>query len=95
MYKPETKTSGVKRALLAIPFVVLGGIFALLGYYQYMAIPRYVPGKEAGFIPEVGMQKFSGRIVAPDFTLPDVDGRPVSLSQFRGNYLLLTFRTTW
>ncbi len=28
---------------------------------------------------------------APDFTLPDADGNPVSLSDFRGNRLVLWF----
>jgi thiol-disulfide isomerase/thioredoxin len=32
---------------------------------------------------------------APDFTKPDVNGRPVSLSQFRGTYVLLDFWGSW
>ena len=33
--------------------------------------------------------------VAPDFTLPDVDGNPVSLSSFRGKYVLVDFWAAW
>lgn len=33
--------------------------------------------------------------VAPDFTLPDVDGNPVSLSSFRGQYVLVDFWASW
>lgn len=29
--------------------------------------------------------------VAPDFTLPDVDGNPVTLSGLRGKYVLIDF----
>ena len=32
---------------------------------------------------------------APDFTLYDLDGNKVSLSQFRGETVLLGFFTTW
>jgi cytochrome oxidase Cu insertion factor (SCO1/SenC/PrrC family) len=32
---------------------------------------------------------------APDFTLYDLDGNKVSLSQFRGKTVLLGFFTTW
>jgi thioredoxin len=32
---------------------------------------------------------------APDFSLPDADGQPVSLSSFRGKYLLVDFWASW
>lgn len=33
--------------------------------------------------------------VAPDFTLMDADGKPVSLSSFRGKYVLVDFWASW
>jgi peroxiredoxin len=33
--------------------------------------------------------------VAPDFTLPDVDGKPFSLSSLRGKYVLIDFWASW
>ena len=33
--------------------------------------------------------------VAPDFTLPDVDGNPVTLSGLRGKYVLIDFWASW
>jgi len=33
--------------------------------------------------------------IAPDFTLPDADGNLVSLSSFRGKYVLLDFWASW
>jgi len=37
----------------------------------------------------------SESIMAPDFTLPDVNGKPVSLSSFRGKYVLVDFWASW
>ena len=41
------------------------------------------------------MEKVQVGAVAPDFTLPDVDGNPVSLSSFRGKYVLVDFWAAW
>ncbi len=32
---------------------------------------------------------------APDFTLPDISGKPVSLSSFKGKYVLVDFWASW
>ena len=34
-------------------------------------------------------------LMAPDFTMPDVNGKPVSLSSFRGKYVLVDFWASW
>ena len=39
--------------------------------------------------------KALGSLEAPDFTLPDLDGRPHSLSQQRGKKVLLVAYASW
>lgn len=45
-------------------------------------------GSEPGPMAELGQP-------APDFTLPDLGGQQVSLSQFRGRIVMLDFWATW
>ncbi|WP_224483927.1 peroxiredoxin family protein [Robertkochia aurantiaca] len=50
------------------------------------------------FVP-LGAQEYSGvdggEMKAPEFTLKDLDGNEISLSDFRGNYVVIHIATTW
>jgi cytochrome c biogenesis protein CcmG/thiol:disulfide interchange protein DsbE len=43
----------------------------------------------------VGVQPYEPPRPAPDFTLPDLDGRPVRLHDLRGKVVLLFYWATW
>jgi len=55
-------------------------------YQEYNAILEKAIGSDAGFA-EAGF--------APDFTLTDENGRSVSLSQYKGKVIYLSFWATW
>jgi peroxiredoxin len=59
-------------------------------YAKYIEnmIQSYYAKKDASSKSDVGS-------MAPDFTQNDVDGKPVSLSSFRGKYVLLDFWASW
>lgn len=44
---------------------------------------------------DVAIQATSGTLEAPGFTINDVDGNPVSLSSYRGSYVLVDFWASW
>jgi peroxiredoxin len=41
------------------------------------------------------VQRYDPPKPAPEFSLPDLDGRPVKLSDFRGKVVLLFYWATW
>ncbi len=49
----------------------------------------------SALLKKMNMQVASDHPMMPDFELLDVDGKPVRLSQFKGETVLLGFFTTW
>ncbi|WP_145856667.1 TlpA disulfide reductase family protein [Pedobacter suwonensis] len=47
--------------------------------------PRLDEAKEA----------FSGKLIAPEFTLNDINGKAISLASYRGSYVLVDFWASW
>jgi len=43
----------------------------------------------------LGIQRFKEKVVAPNFKLKNLNGKTVSLKDFRGKFILLNFMATW
>jgi len=58
-------------------------------------IREFLVAGVSGPIPSNVYVKPANRTMAPDFTLNDASGQPVTLSQLRGNVVLVNFWATW
>ncbi len=52
-------------------------------------------GREEDLYTKIRISQIKGGKRAPDFSLPDLQGRKVGLKQFRGKIVLLNFWATW
>lgn len=60
-------------------------------YYQHAIDDEQRRADEAA----AQMKKQGAGVVAPDFTLNDINGKPLSLASLKGKYVLLDFWGTW
>lgn len=63
-------------------------------------IKVFEPIKSSEFVAAIkeraqAMRAFSKGAQAPDFTLNDVNGKPITLSSFKGKYVLIDFWASW
>jgi thiol-disulfide isomerase/thioredoxin len=58
-------------------------------------IREFLAGGVSGPLPSNVYVKPENRTLAPDFTLENASGQPVTLSQLRGNVVLVNFWATW
>jgi len=79
-----------------VTVVILAVVVGALGLNQMMTSRRNIPSqsppqtaaRRTSYLPVAGS-------LAPDFTLPDLDGTPVTLSQYRGQVVLLNLWALW
>jgi peroxiredoxin len=77
--KPKPSTG-----LLAAIFMIVAGLLVIVLSVTWAIKNRTTPSQ----LPEVGR-------ALPDFNLPDLDGKMVRLSDYRGRPVLINFWATW
>jgi peroxiredoxin len=73
------------RHLMLVTVLAVPGVLMLIQHWGYLADGPVTPV----------MPMLSRTVVAPDFSLRDLDGNVRRLRSFRGRVVLLTFLTTW
>lgn len=63
-------------------------------YKAFDAFTPAVKASKAGVLAEELIAKYKATN-APDFTVTDINGKPLSLSSFKGKYVLLDFWASW
>ncbi|WP_274309231.1 peroxiredoxin family protein [Solibacillus daqui] len=78
--------------------IVLVLVITMMGTYikkeldEGKKISEQVIGKEVALDETIGLEKGN---IAPDFTLYNLDGKPLTLSDLKGKRVVLNFWTTW
>ena len=88
----EAKPQGLCRGELCVPFPLEDGRVDLAAFAERLGQPVAREGDTWAFGEP---RRPAGSLDAPDFTLPDLDGRLHSLADYRGNKVLLVSWASW
>lgn len=88
----EAKPEGLCRGESCVPFPVTEGRIDLAAFAERLGQPFACEGDIWAFGEP---RRAAGSLLAPDFTLPDLDGDRHSLSQYRGKKVLLVSWASW
>jgi peroxiredoxin len=80
---------------LAKRFPTHAGIAGIITQYNDMMVKKDAPPPPATTPEDKPTSKIAVGNMAPDFTLPDTEGKPISLSSFKGKYVLVDFWASW
>ena len=71
--------------------------FMLLFFYLFLFLMVFeLPLKgEVDYLEKMGVMRIDETAYAPNFVLPDVEGKKISLSKYHGKFVMLNFWATW
>ena len=69
-------------------------LFALC-LFVFLAVTELPLRGEVDYLEKMGVIRLNEAIDAPGFRLSDLEGNKVSLSEYRGNFVMLNFWATW
>jgi hypothetical protein len=72
-----------------VPAIVFLSLFLVL------AAPERPLTADVDFLAKMGVTRVAKSVDAPDFTLPDLQGKNRSLEEFKGKFVMLNFWATW
>jgi hypothetical protein len=79
---------------LNIRVIILGMICFLALSFAFLAFKPPSMGA-VDYLKKMGVQRIDKDVDAPNFGLPDLEGKMRSLDEFRGQLVLLNFWATW
>ena len=81
------------KILKVLPFVLLIVFWVLLDFYLDRKSEHIPPGQD--LMASMQIVKARDKAKAPDFTLKNLKGENIRLSNLRGKVVLVNFWTTW
>ena len=70
-------------------------VLMVLVAFAFDAAGAQAQGVDPDYFQALTLLRFSPPVDLPDVSLPDLEGKMVSLRSWRGKVLLLNFWTTW
>jgi thiol-disulfide isomerase/thioredoxin len=84
----------MKRRIVLLLSIMMGITTFLIPFFE-IGRAASTSQPEYPFCNSFGIQRFQERKEAPAFTLNSLDGKKISLSDFKGKPVLITFWATW
>jgi len=84
----------MKFGKISIPFLIQLILFSFV-IFIFLKITELPLKGEVDYLTQMGVVKLDQKTDAPNFVLPDLEGRKRTLRDFQGKFVMLNFWATW